>query len=155
MRTICQKTLKEVLHYEPSTGVFTWKVDRGNGAKIGSVAGHFHKRDGCVRLVIFGEEYYADKLAFLYMKCIVPRHVKHLNGDKGDNRWENLQACKARYVHNIKEPRSGFRGVYKDHSGYAVTITREGETAYVGYYHTLEEAKKARLAAEAAYEELA
>jgi len=42
---ITQTRLKELLDYNPDTGIFVWKVAR-QGIRIGAVAGHLHKKPG-------------------------------------------------------------------------------------------------------------
>jgi hypothetical protein len=81
-----QQELKEKLCYYPKTGEFTWKAS-------GLLAGSVHKRDGGHRLTINGSQYVCHRLAVLYMTgAWPPELVHHINGNKGDNRWENLWA---------------------------------------------------------------
>ena len=59
--------LREALHYDPETGVFTWLVDRG-GVRKGSVAGCVNKaKNQGYRLIgLGGRLYRAHLLAWLY-----------------------------------------------------------------------------------------
>jgi hypothetical protein len=56
----------------------------------GRVAGYIGA-DGYRRIEVEGKEYRSDHMAFLFMTGKWPVHgVVHLNGDKADDRWENL-----------------------------------------------------------------
>ena len=91
--SITQEQLKEILTYDPETGIFTWKVFRSWKAKAGDIAGYIDNY-GYRKLQIQCKMYPAHRLAFLYMlgrftdSSLV---VDHINGDKGDNRWCNLR----------------------------------------------------------------
>jgi hypothetical protein len=56
--------LREVLHYDPITGIFTWLVSLSN--HVGKVAGSLDGT-GRVRIRVDGREYGAHRLAWLYM----------------------------------------------------------------------------------------
>ena len=99
-----QKTLKELLHYDPETGLFTWlkrdrsqfKSDRAWNARnahyAGNVAGCDNGR-GYIVIKVFGRLYKAHRLAFLYMTGELPlADTDHINGVKGDNRWVNIRS---------------------------------------------------------------
>ena len=102
---LTQKRLKELLHYDPETGVFLRLVDSPRrSAKAGDTAGGNNDR---VRFSIENRLYSAGHVAFLYMTgewptaCLDP-----IDGDHGNNRWGNLrQATRAelmrRNVHGI------------------------------------------------------
>ena len=84
--------LRSILHYDPLTGIFTWKVaTRGHraGMTAGSVTGN-----GYVYITIDGVQYAAGRLAYLYMQGqhVEPHlEIDHRNNIKTDNRWENLR----------------------------------------------------------------
>ena len=84
--------LRELLSYNPRTGVFRWRVGM-KGTFKGAVAGWVAKngrREICVDYV----HYQASHLAFLYMTKRLPKRpieVDHDNGKPGDDRWSNLR----------------------------------------------------------------
>jgi hypothetical protein len=79
--------LREVLHYEPDTGIFTWLKTRRAGAVAGS-----KKEDGYIRISIRGRDFKASRLAWLYMTGEWPSLlVDHEDRDRGNNRWRNLR----------------------------------------------------------------
>ena len=112
-KTLTQNRLKELLHYDPETGIFTWRVSR-RGAKSGSVAG-VHD-NGYIRIKIDYELYLAHRLTFLYMEGYFPEyHVDHKNRIRDDNRWSNLRhvsrQCNQRNASIAKDNTSGITGV--------------------------------------------
>lgn len=153
---ITEKQLKQVLSYDPDTGVFTWLIKR-SGVNPGDVAGTFRKHDGktYVLISVNGKKYRAHRLAFLYMKGSMPDMIcDHINGDGTDNRWCNLREVD--HVNNNRNMRlradntSGTPGVYwnKKDKRWQVSIKVGEKRGYVGQYKTLEEAVDARKNAE-------
>ncbi len=72
---LTQARLKELLHYDPETGVFTWRVRSCNRWPTpGRVAGTPDGK-GYLMVVIDGQRYKCHRLAFLYMagSCQTPR----------------------------------------------------------------------------------
>jgi hypothetical protein len=94
MKTLTQERLKELLHYDPETGVFTWKENRGGATRKGDRAGS--QRSGSTYIVIDGKQYYAHNLIFLYMEDFLSNYdeVFCINGIKNDDRWDNLKYIK-------------------------------------------------------------
>src|ERR1700761_4942392 len=108
--------LKTLLVYDPSTGLFTNKVQRGIRGPIGAIAGSYDK-DGYVVIQINAKKYRAGRLAWLYMTGRWPREVDHKDRDRANDAWLNLREC-TRSENNAHSERplgeSGLRGVRFD-----------------------------------------
>ena len=109
--------LRELLHYQPETGVFTRLVAHGR-YKVGDVAGSLH-HTGYMRVKVLDREYKAHRLAWLYVTGAWPLiEVDHDNHIKADNRWRNLRRAtrleNSRNRLKHKNNKSGFKGVYWD-----------------------------------------
>ena len=90
MQMINQKQLKEVLHYDPLSGIFIWKIKSARCIQIGDIAGY--KDHGYIRIEINHKAYFANRLAFLYMEGYFPEgDVDHKDRIKDNNKWNNLR----------------------------------------------------------------
>jgi hypothetical protein len=142
---ITQSELKEVLDYNPDTGVFTWKKNLSRTAKVGTSAGW--KEEGYICIQVKGRAYRANRLAYLYMKGIWPKHiVDHINRVKDDNRWSNLRhATNSQNNINSKKQKnntSGYVGVswHNATRKWSARIGYKGKKLHLGVYETIEEA---------------
>lgn len=91
MGDLTQARLRELLDYDPETGVFTWKVRRGGSANSGSLAGRLNPQ-GYRKIGVLKKIYSAHRLVFLWMTGSFPLfEVDHKNGNRDDNRWVNLR----------------------------------------------------------------
>ena len=141
---LTQDYLKELLHYNPITGDFTWNNTRG-GSSAKSLAGAKGKL-GYRRISIDTRLYLAHRLAFLYMEGRLPSgNVDHKDGDPSNNSWCNLRECtQAQNVQNSLGSGKFYKNVYFTKGGrnkpYNVKIEHEGVIRSFGYYTTAEEA---------------
>lgn len=88
---ITQHRLKELLRYDPETGVFRWLSSPQPSVRKHDVAGTINSK-GYRTLSIKRQRYRAHRLAFLYMTGHFPtKGVDHINGITDDNRWVNLR----------------------------------------------------------------
>jgi len=88
---ITQKELKELLHYNPDTGIFTRLIKTASSVQIGDVAGCKHKANGYIIINVLGIPYRAHRLAWLYMTGRWPKHqVDHDDHIRHNNKWSNL-----------------------------------------------------------------
>ena len=143
---LTQKRLKELLCYDPDTGLFSWARGR-SGCKKGQVVGYTNGR-GWLRVKLDGKHYKLHRLAFLYMDGEFPsEEVDHANGVKSDNRWCNLR--KATRSQNMANRKSGgnsvtgYRGVLPSGDRFWAQITKDGKRVHLGMYDCPKEAHKA------------
>lgn len=121
--TLTQEHLKEILHYNPDTGIFTWLIRIAPCIKIGKIAGHKHKQANSNKIYIVirihGTGYLAHRLAFFYIDGKWPENeVDHEEGNGLDNKWNNLRSV----THAVNQKnrkkgqnnKSGVPGVYFD-----------------------------------------
>jgi len=150
MHNITAERLREVLHYDPDTGVFTRRVSvRGQSA--GAVAGADSKSLGYVLIGVDKRRYLAHRLAWLYVHGVWPKgQIDHINGIRNDNRPANLrEATIAQNRQNQtgfrRNNASGYLGVYPDpQTGwYTAKIKINGKSHHIGSYRTAEEAHEA------------
>jgi len=153
---LSQARLKELLHYNPVTGVFRRRHETANGQMPPwSEAGSIHKL-GYVIVGVAGKKYRAHQLAWLYMTGQWPgEFIDHRNGIKGDNSWANLrEASKKQNAENVPlraDNTTGFRGVtFEPKKGlYRARIRHNGKLIGLGRFKTAEQAAEAAQAARA------
>lgn len=115
---LTQAMLKEYFRYEPSTGNFhRLKLPARSGKlKLEEVAGSINTA-GYVNIFILSICYKAHRLAFLYMLGEVPDYIDHVDGNKANNKWENLRpATKCQNGYNAKvrvDNTTGVKGLCK------------------------------------------
>lgn len=144
---LTQDRLRELLHYDPSTGVFTWRVKR-KGVDVGDAAGT--KQSGYLSIMIDYKRHYAHRLAWFYITGDWPPcQIDHANGDRLDNRFANLRlADRSENQHNRGTPRnntSGFKCVYwlKNDGVWLARVQKDNRQIHLGRYSTRAEASKA------------
>lgn len=152
---ITQERLKELLDYDPGTGVFTWRIGRGFRAKAGSVAGRVNKR-GYWEVSVDHKRYRSHRLAWLYIYGeLPPNQIDHINRIRTDNRISNLRLATIPENNQNQGKRrdntSGVIGVYwdKKNGKWKAQISLNGRVMSLGRYETIEEATTARVAAKA------
>jgi hypothetical protein len=148
MKKLTVERLKEVIAYDPDTGVFTWRVSRGTRAK-GSAAGSLSARMQH-SIMIDGVNYYANRLAWLYVTGEWPAdEIDHKNCVGNDNRFDNLREANGsqnkRNVRLRRDNRAGFKGVHFDTRDrrWIAQIRQDGLQRRLGYFATAEEAHAA------------
>lgn len=143
--------LRELLRYDPQQGAFQWITDHAS-SRAGTTAGRVYP-NGYVTVWIDGRQHRAHRLAWLYVHGAWPtRFIDHINGDKRDNRIENLRDvaplvnCQNRRSANPTN-KSGLLGVHWNAGRWTAFITHERKSIYLGRFRTPELAHEAYLRA--------
>lgn len=112
--------LRQLLHYDPETGVVTWLKSTTNSVKAGRPVGNINA-GGYIELRVAGHRTYAHRIAWALAHGTWPNQIDHINGDRSDNRLCNLRH--ADFYTNARNRRrsqsvnkSGFKGVCFDKS---------------------------------------
>lgn len=146
---ITQSRLKELLRYNPETGIFNWIIDKGSVAKAGTSPLSVNAY-GYARVYVDGRHYLQHRLAWFYMTGSWPTHgIDHINGNRLDNRFCNLrEATQGQNMKNIKLPKtntSGAKGAFwhKRAQKWMAQIKVDGRLIYLGLHPTMEAAADA------------
>ncbi len=157
---ITQARLKELLHYNPDTGVFTWKVRTANRIQIGDEAGcrWAYERTHYLKLGIDGALYYAHRLAWLYIHGSLPKlQIDHIDGDGLNNRISNLRDVTSRENRRNgrlrSDNKSGTVGVHFDKARckWHAQIKTGSGNKFLGQFDCIEDAISARKKGEIKY----
>jgi hypothetical protein len=150
-KSITQERLKELLHYNPATGFFSWKVQKAHRVKIGSRAGCSLSKDGYRRVRIDGILHLESRLAWLYCEGYLPEHeIDHRNRICGDNRIKNLRVatrrCNTRNCGIRSDNVSGVTGVSWDKARkkWRADIMVDQKSVSIGRFKFFIDAVKAR-----------
>lgn len=139
-RTLTAERLRELLVYDPETGVFT-----KSGTPVGT-----RTHQGYLEVWVDGVKHSAHRLAFLWMTGAWPRNVvDHINRIREDNRWFNLRDV-TQAANSANRPPSKYglpRGVQRKGLRFQARLKSGSQEIYLGLYATPEEAHAAYLAA--------
>jgi hypothetical protein len=142
---VTQERLLEVLNYNPSTGIFIWRMVLSKRTQIGSIAGT--DKDGYVNISIDKRLYRAHRLAWMYMTGEWPSSLMdHKDLNRSNNKWDNLRLA-TNTQNSVNSPKlctntSGYKGVrwYKANSRWSAQIGMNGKMQHLGYFDTAKEA---------------
>lgn len=144
--------LTGLVSYNPETGEFHWAKPRPNatgGSRAGSVTAYGYRK-----ISICGRNYLEHRLVWLIMTGSYPeREIDHINGNRGDNRYENLRAATPSQNQANKSMRadntSGVKGVTWDKSRgkWLAAIHVNGTRISLGRHDDLNDAAEAYRAA--------
>jgi hypothetical protein len=152
-----QKTLRELLCYDPQTGEFTRRTTRCGRSKAGDHAGRVRK-DGYIEFGIrcpgtkIDRTYLAHRVAWTYVYGTNPKNdIDHIDGNRANNRIENLREATRRQncMNRMTMPsEASLRGVTRSHGRrWLAQIQVAGKKKYLGTFATPEAAADAYRAA--------
>ena len=156
--TLTAELLRQLLDYDPETGVFIWKErpvsmfksvhnqrmwnSKLAGKKAGGSDGRYWQ------ILIFSKRHLAHRLAWLHVHGVYPEgFLDHVNCDGTDNRIKNLrQVTHSQNLANTRlrsNNKSGVKGVYwnKASGKWHARIEFHGKVLFSKYFNDLSEAK--------------
>lgn len=140
--------LRELLNYEPDTGRLTWRSRLTRTDLNGLEAGTLDVR-GYRAVFIDGYRAPGHRAIWCMQTGRWPvGHVDHINGERADNRWENLREVTMQgNAHNRRKPHKnnkiGLLGVTRNKLRFEAGIKVNGKHVYIGLFKTAEEAHAA------------
>lgn len=148
--SLTQDRVRELLDYDPETGVLRWKVANSNRIKVGAEAGCYSKANDRVVIGIDGKVYQVGRVIWLWYYGEDPGElVDHEDRDATNNRLTNLRLAeqcenlwnRGKQTNNT----SGYKGLYwhKQIKRWVARIGVKGKTIPLGTYATAEEAARA------------
>ena len=146
--------LREVIKYDPETGLITWATTRKK-CTVGALAGYSCPR-GYIYVRVDYKRYSGHRLIWLYMTGEWPHgELDHRDGNPSNNLWSNIrQATRAQNGQNRgiqKNNHTGFKGVHRGAKRFYATIQANRQDKYLGTFDTAIEAAAAYQAAAVKY----
>lgn len=145
--------LADGLSYDPATGILTWETSPSANVTPGQNAGSFDGH-GYRVVSVGGKRWGAHRLIWTMVNGPIPSgyDVDHINGDRQDNRLENLRLLtRAENNQNTRAARrdskSGLQGVtsHRRSGLFNARIKLNGISQSLGYFKTAAEAHEAYL----------
>jgi hypothetical protein len=147
--------VRDILDYDQASGIFRWRSRSDVSAKwnaryAGAIAGNKDHRPqyrGRTTISINKQQYLAHRLAFLFVVGRWPNpEIDHINGEPGDNRWENLREVGR--IQNLQNKRiqsnnkTGLKAVTwkSDKQKWRSVIQVNGRQKHLGYFARKENA---------------
>lgn len=143
---ITAEEARQLFSYNPDTGDITWRVAR-SGVRNNGVAG-YAQRDGYRVVFVNGKLYLAHRVAWAIVNGAWPETgIDHINGNKTDNRWDNLRLA-TKSQNGMNRPAqsnntSGYKGVSRNRKRWAASIQEDGLKRHLGTFDTPKEAHAA------------
>ncbi|MCW1985616.1 UNVERIFIED_ORG: hypothetical protein M2348_001348 [Sphingomonas sp. R1F5B] len=168
-----QALLLKLLRYDPDTGLLYWrerdeslfrdgpwnsafrKCRSWNAKNADKPAFRYRTAEGYHAGAIFGVHVKAHRVIWKMMTGHDADCIDHIDGDRANNKWCNLRSvsafenCSNTAVY--RSNRLGVAGVSIDRGKWRARITFERKTIFLGHFDTMEEAVRARKAAERAF----
>ena len=140
--------VREAFHYDPETGVFTWR----EGRKRKGAAG-FPRTAGYWGLKLGQHLFAAHRVAWLYVHGEWPRYdIDHIDGDRRNNRISNLRdvTTSVNGQNQRKATASSqtrLLGCHPHRHKFQAQITLDGSIKHLGVFDTAEQGHQAYLLA--------
>jgi len=138
--------LRELLSYDPSTGLIRWRVAPARRNKVGDEAGTLNVA-GYRRIRVGDTRPLSHHVAWALHYGEWPAlEIDHINGIRDDNRIANLRlaTCGQNRVNSVSANRHGVKGVFLGRDGrWGARIVYRGEARWLGTFATRDAAAAA------------
>lgn len=144
MTELSRESLKELLDYNPDTGIFKWRIDVARNIFSGQIAGSKNNQ-GYIIIGIKGKRFGAHRLAWLYVYGNFPDIIDHIDQVRDNNRISNLREADyslSNQNRTIYNP-LGYIGIRFRNDFFEANIRINGRITRIGKYDTAEEASQA------------
>lgn len=150
-----REELAKYLKYDPESGAITWWRSRHGTKGAGSRAGKADESTNGYRVIgFFGDYYRASHIAWVLTYGEWPSMIDHINGDRADDRIDNLRESSPREnALNTEKHRNGhLAGTHQTRTGaWRSQIVVNGKHYHLGTFATAEDAHKEYLDARARF----
>jgi hypothetical protein len=142
MEEITQKFIDRYIYCKDS-GKLYYKISVGS-RKVGDRVGGLCL--GYLTTKVDGKHFFVHRIIWAMEYGYIPERLDHINGDKTDNRLENLRECSHGQNMANRSKKSGKKfpkGVYKHRDKYMAKIGSNGVEHYLGIFEDVKGASDA------------
>lgn len=140
---LTQEKIHELFDYQD--GNLIWKKQLSPRAKVGSIAG-CKQNNGYTIIGLFGNQFLAHRIIWMFFNKECPDFLDHKDGNKSNNRIENLRPCTTienGYNRKIgSNNKSGHKNIvwHKRDKMWQASITANKKHIHIGLFKNIEDA---------------
>jgi len=129
-------------YFDYCDGKLFWKKNTGSKPVVGKEAGCSTTTDGYITVGFKRGQYPAHRIIFAMHNGYIPKMIDHINGDRQDNRIENLRAVTdTQNAYNktlSSQNTSGIKGISWDKAKkkWHAQLNYNGKNRHMGYWKT-------------------
>lgn len=141
MTQLTQEVVKT--HFEYKDGFLYWIKCNSNRVAPGKRVDSFDSK-GYIQVMLFGKRQRAHRLIYLYHHGVLPEFLDHIDGNRGNNKIDNLRPCTLNQnQHNRKSRTSNITGVKnvswdKKMKSWSVSLNVNGCKVFQDYFKDFE-----------------